>query len=70
MLIHKRRPIGGHIVTEFAHAAEGHRRELLLTSLHQLSATGEPRGVLDGADVDRGTGEQACTERCNDRLST
>ena len=29
MLIHQRRPIGGHIVTEFAHA-EGHRRELLL----------------------------------------
>ena len=28
MLIHRRRPIR-HIVTEFAHAAEGHRRELL-----------------------------------------
>ena len=38
MLIHGRRPIGGHIVTEFAHAAEGHRRELLLHCYRMLGS--------------------------------
>ena len=38
MLIHRRRPIGGHIVTEFAHAAEGHRRELLLHCYRMLGS--------------------------------
>ena len=38
MLNHRRRPIGGHIVTEFAHAAEGHRRELLLHCYRMLGS--------------------------------
>jgi RNA polymerase sigma-70 factor, ECF subfamily len=38
MLIHRRRPIGGHSVTEFAHAAEGHRRELLLHCYRMLGS--------------------------------
>src|SRR4030095_12488821 len=38
MLIHRRRQIGGHIVTEFAHAAEGHRHELLLHCYRMLGS--------------------------------
>lgn len=38
MPIHRRRPIGGQIVTEFAHAAEGHRRELLLHCYRMLGS--------------------------------
>ena len=38
MLIHQRRPIGGHIVTEFAHAAEAHRRELLIHCYRMLGS--------------------------------
>src|SRR4029450_420892 len=38
MLIHRRRPIGGHIVTEFAHAAQGQRRAFLLHRYRMLGS--------------------------------
>jgi len=38
MLIHRRRPIGGHIVNELDHAAQSHRRELLLHCYRMLGS--------------------------------